>query len=182
MSMIAQTIRQVTTRYEKGEVVILDDIPREIMGEERLFHYVVFAVGDLPVGAANVAMNVLNLRPEMNEVYNIEHMGIDGSAQIRIEFPAGATRNTPHQVALVYDQILMPRVPSDLFSSLVNFWTAPDRFPVIRATNPLAIAIDTVVYFYGWKYRVRVIKAEEVELKRAQGIRVLEAESYYPTA
>ena len=152
------------------------------MGEERLFHYVVYIVANLPVGAANVAMNILNLRPEANEVYNIQHMGIDGAAQIRIEFPSGATRNTPHQLALVYDQILMPKSPSDLFSSLVNFWMAPDRFPTIRANNPMAVAIDTVVYFYGWKYRVRVITAEEVELKRAQGIRVLEAESFYPTA
>jgi hypothetical protein len=182
MSMIAQTIKEVTTRYEKGEVVILDDIPREVMGEERLFHYIVYTTANLPVGAANVAMNILNLRPEANEVYNIEHMGIDGAAQIRIEFPSGATRNTPHQLALVYDQILMPKAPSDLFSSLVNFWTVPDRFPTVRATNPLQVAIDTVVYFYGWKYRVRVISAEEVELKRAQGIRVLEAESYYPTS
>ena len=182
MSMIAQTIKVETTRYEKGEVVILDDIPREVMGEERLIHYVVYGIGDLPVGAANSAMNLLKLRPESNEVYNIDRMGIDGGAQVRLEFPSGATRNTPHQLALVYDQVLAPKAPGKVISGLMNFWMVPDRFPTLRLTNPLAVAIDTVVYFFGWKYRVRVIDAEEVELKRAQGIRVLEAESFYPTA
>ena len=182
MSMIAQTIKVETTRYEKGEVVILDDIPREIMGEERLFHLIVYAVGDLPVGAANVAMNILNLRPESNEVYNIDRMGIDGGAQVRFEFPTGVTRNTPHQIAIFYDQVLAPKAPGKVISGLMNFWMVPDRFPTLRVTNPLAVAIDTVVYFYGWKYRVRIITSDEVELKRAQGIRVLEAESFYPTA
>ncbi len=182
MSMIAQTIKVETTRYEKGEVIILDDIPREILGEERLFHYVVYSTADLPFASANIAMNILNLRPESNEVYNIDRMGIDGGAQVRLEFPAGATRNTPHQLALVYDQVLAPKAPGKVISGLVNFWMVPDRFPTLRLTNPLAVAIDTVVYFFGWKYRVRIITAEEVELKRSQGIRVLEAESFYPTA
>ena len=180
--MIAQTVKVETTRYEKGEVVILDSIPREIMGEERLYHYVVYGIGDLGAGATNIAMNVLNLQPEANEIYNIDRFGIDGAGQVRFEYPAGATRNTPHQVALVYDQVLAPKAPGQVISGLVNFWMVPARFPVMRVTNPYAFAIDTVIYFFGWKYRVRVITAEEVELKRAQGIRVLEAESYYPTA
>ena len=183
MSLIAKTLKVETTRLEKGEVAIIDNIPYEIVGTERLFHYVVFPIADLPVAAANVTMNVLNLRPEINELYNIDCMGIDGMAQVLIQYPAGATRDTPHQVAEFLDQVLMPR--TGCYSGAagrVYFWCVPDRFPMLLLNNPTAVAITTVVYFYGWKYRTKVITAAEVETKRAMGIRVLEAEAYYPTA
>lgn len=183
MSQIAQTIKVETTRLEKGEVAIVDNKAYEILGTERLFHYVVYQPADLPVGAIDVAMNVLNLRPEVNELYNIDCVGIDGMGRIRFEYPAGAQRMTPHQVAEYLDQVLAPKVGCCCgVASRVYFWCVPDRFPVLRITNPLAIAIFTIVYFYGWKYRIRIIQAAEVEAKRAMGIRVIEAESYYPTA
>lgn len=183
MSQIAQTIKVETTRLEKGEVAILDNIAHEVLGTERLFHYVVYSVTDLPVGATDVAMNVLNLRPEANELYNIDCLGIDGMGRVRIEYPSGAQRMTPHQVVEYLDQVLAPKAGCGCCDSgRVYFWCVPDRFPTIRITNPLAVAISVVVYFFGWKYRCRVIRADEVETKRALGIRVIEAESYYPTA
>lgn len=183
MSQIAKTIKVETTRLEKGEVAILDNIPREILATERLFHYVVYNLVDLPVGTIDAAMNVLNLRPEANELYNIDCLGIDGMGQVRIEYPAGAQRMTPHQVAEYLDQVLAPKGGCCCGTGgRVYFWCVPDRFPTLRITNPIAVAIDTVVYFFGWKYRTRIITAEQVEGKRAMGIRVLEAESYYPTA
>lgn len=181
MSMIAQTLKVETTRLEKGEVAIIDNVPREIIGTERLFHYVVFTRANLPANAAGVTMNILNLRPEQTEIYNIDCMGIDGMAQVRVEYPSGVNRMTPHQIAEFLDQVLAPKAGCG-GSSRVYFWCVPDRFPMLNLNNPLAIAIDTVVYFYGWKYRARIITAAEVEAKRAMGIRVLEAESYYPTA
>ena len=183
MSLIAKTLKVETTRLEKGEVAIIDNIPYEVVGTERLFHYVVFAVGDLPANAAGVTMNILNLRPEVNELYNIDCMGIDGMANVRVEYPAGANRMTPHQVAEFLDQVLMPKTGCCCGAAgRVYFWCVPDRFPMLNLNNPLAIAIQTVVYFYGWKYRTKIVTAAEVETKRAMGIRVLEAESYYPTA
>jgi len=184
LSLIAKTLKVETTRLEKGEVAIIDNIPYEVVGTERLFHYVVFSVDDLDAGNTGVTMNVLNLRPEVNELYNIDCMGIDGMARVRIEYPAGANRMTPHQVAEYLDQVLMPRTGCCCGAAgRVYFWCVPDRYPMLNLDNPFDdIAISTVVYFYGWKYRTRIITAAEVETKRAMGIRVLEAESYYPTA
>ena len=183
MSMIAQTLKVETTRLEKGEVAIVDSIPYEVLGVERLFHYVVYAVTDLTANIVDLAMSVLNLRPEANELYNVDCMGIDGMGQVRVEYPSGAQRNTPHNIAEYLDQVIAPRAGCCCGAAgRVYFWCVPDRFPVLRVTNPLAFAIDTVVYFYGWKYRVKIITAAEVDAKRAMGIRVLAAESYYPTA
>ena len=182
MSQIATTIKVETTRLEKGEVAIIDDIAYEVQAAERLFHYVVYTAGNLPVAATDVSVNVFNLRPEQSEIYNIDHVGIDGMGLVRFEYPAGANRNTPHQIAEYLDQILAPRTGGRTAGSLVYFWTVPDRYPTLRVSNPLAVAISTVVYFYGWKYRIRIITKDQVEAKRALGVRVVEADSYYPAA
>lgn len=183
MSMMTQTLKVETTRLEKGEVAIVDSIPYEVIGVERLFHYVVYGVGDLTANIVDAAMNVLSLRPEANELYNIDCLGIDGMGQVRIEYPAGAQRMTPHNISEYLDQVLAPRAGCCCGAAgRVYFWCVPDRYPTLRVSNPLAFAIDTVIYFYGWKYRTMIITAEAVEAKRAMGIRVLEAESYYPTA
>ena len=182
MSQIAATIKVETTRLEKGEVAIIDDLAYEIMATERLFHYVVYTTANLPVGATDIATNIFNLRPEQREIYNIDRIGIDGSGQVRIEFPAGANRNTPHQIVEYLDQILAPKTGGFTAGSRVYFWVVPDRYPTLRVSNPMQVIITTVVYFYGWKYRTRIITAGEVEAKRALGVRVLEADSYYPAA
>lgn len=182
MSQIAQTIKVETTRLEKGEVAIIDNYAYEILETERLFHYVVYTAANLPVGAIDVAVNIFNLRPEQREIYNVDRVGIDGAGEVRFEYPAGANRNTPHQIVEYLDQVLAPKTGGFTAASRVYFWAVPDRFPTSRVTNPLAIAITTVLYFYGWKYRIKVITAEEVEAKRALGIRVLEADSYYSAA
>lgn len=182
MSQMAATINVDTSYLNKGEVAIIDDIPYEIMAMERLFHYVVYTTDDLGIGDTDIAVNVFNLRPEASELYNIDRIGIDGMGRVRIEYPAGANRNTPHQIVEYLDQVLAPRTGGDTPSSKVYFWCVPDRYPTLRVTNPLAVAIACVVYFYGWKYRIRIITAGEVEAKRALGIRVLEADSYYPAA
>jgi hypothetical protein len=180
MSLIG-TLKVENQRLEKGEVALIDDIAYEVIGVEKLYHYVVYTKANLPVGAQDVAMNVLNLRPEQNELYEIDNLGIDGAAIIRIEYPSGAGRNTPHNIAEYYDQVNCPKAGYAFGLGRVYMWMVPDRYPTLRLTNQQLIAIDTVVYFHGWKYRVRVITASEVEAKRAVGIRVLEAESYYPT-
>ena len=183
MSQIVQTIKVETTRLEKGEVAIVDNIPYEILAAEKLFHYVVFPIANLPANANNVTMNVLNLRPEFNEIYNIDCIGIDGMAEVLLQYPAGSTRNTPHQIAEYLDQVIAPRAGCCCgVSGRIYFWCVPDRFPMLLLNNPLGVAITTVVYFYGWKYRTKIITAGEVETKRAMGIRIIEAESYYPTA
>jgi len=183
MSLIAKTLKVETTRLEKGEVAIVDNLPYEVLGTERLYHYAVYNIADLTPPAIDVTMNVLNLRPEANELYNIDCMGIDGMGRVRVEYPAGAQRMTPHNIAEYLDQVIAPRAGCCCgVAGRVYFWCVPDRYPVLRVTNPLDFAIDTVVYFYGWKYRVKIITAAEVEAKRAMGVRVLEAESYYPTA
>jgi len=182
LSMIAKTIKVETTYLEKGEVAIVDDIAYEIQATERLLHYVVYTAADLPVGAIDIAVNVFNLRPEATEIYNIDRVGIDGMGLARFEYPAGANRDTPHQIVEYLDQVLAPRTGGDRPSSKVYFWCVPDRYPTSRVSNPLAVAIATVLYFYGWKYRIKIITAPEVEAKRALGIRVIEADSYYPAA
>ena len=182
MSQIVATLKVETSRLEKGEVAIIDDIAYEIQAVERLFHYVVYTAANLPVGAIDVAVNIFNLRPEQTEIYCVDHVGVDGMGRVRFEYPAGANRNTPHQIVEYIDQILAPRTGGPTAGGRVYYWCVPDRFPTLRVTNPLAIAIACVVYFYGWKYRIKIIRADEVEAKRALGVRVLEADSYYPAA
>lgn len=181
MSLIG-TIKVENQRLEKGEVALIDDIAYEVIGVEKLYHYIVYTTVDLPVGAVDVSMNIFNLRPEQNELYEIDALGIDGAGIVRIEYPSGAQRNTPHNISEYYDQVNCPKGGYAFGLGRVYWWMVPDRYPTIRITNQQPIAIDTVVYFHGWKYRVRVITASEVEAKRAVGIRVLEAESYYPSA
>lgn len=176
---MSTTLKVETTRLERGEVAIIDNLAYEVQAVERLFHLVVYTAANLPVGATDIAVNVNNLRPEKNELYNVDRVGIDGSGRVRVEYPAGANRNTPHQIALYLDQVLAPKTGGFTAGSRVYFWCVPDRFPTLRVTNPMAVAIMTVVYFYGWKYRTTIITREEVEAKRALGIRVLEADSYY---
>ena len=172
-----------TTRLERGEVVIIDNIAKEILGVEKLYHYVVYTAAELTPGINNLQKNIRNLQTEKNELYQIDHIGIDGAGQVRIEYPLGATRNTPHQLAEVYDQVIAPVGGYAFGMGLVYFWCVPERYPVLRVSNPLEdTAIITVIYFHGWKYRIEIITAEEVEAKRAMGVRVLEAESYYPTS
>jgi len=181
--MMTQTLKVETTRLERGEVAIIDNIPYVIVGTEKLFHYVVFTTAVLTANVFGVVQNVVNLTPEFNELYNIDCMGIDGMAEVLVQHPSGVNRNTPHQIAEYLDQVIAPRTGCQGGAAgRVYFWCVPGRFPLLLLNNPLGFAIDTVVYFYGWKYRTRIITAAEVETKRAMGIRVLEAESYYPTS
>lgn len=169
-------------KMEKGEVVIVDDIANEIVGVESLYHYVVYTATELVANAQDIQKNVLNLRPEQNELYQINFINIDGAALVRLEYPTGANRNTPHQLAEYYDQVMAPKGGYAFGMGAVYLWCVPNRYPTVRASNQRAFAITTVVYFHGWKYRVNRITASEVDYKRSMGIRVLEAESYYPTA
>lgn len=182
MSQMARLVQVETTHLDKGEVAIIDDTAYEVQAVERLFHYVVYTAANLTVGATDVSVNILNFNPEHTEVYNIDRVGIDGMGRVRVEYPAGANRNTPHQIVEYLDQTLAPKGGGFGAASRVYFWCVPTRNPTLRVTNPLAVAIATVVYFYGWKYRIKIITAGEVEAKRALGVRVLEADSYYPAA
>jgi len=177
---MTQTLKVETTRLERGEGVVISNRPYKVLSVERLFHYLVYGTADLPVGATDVAVNIFNLRPEQGELYNIDTLGIDGMGRMRLEFPSGAQRNTPHNVAEYYDQVIAPRAGNPNYAAgRVYFWCEPDRYPVSRVSNPMAVAIKTVLYFYGWKYNVVIVTAPEIEDMKLRGVRVLEATSYY---
>lgn len=181
MSLIG-TLKIENQRLEKSEVAVIDDIAYEVIGVEKLYHYVVYTTTNLPPGAVDVSMNVLNLRPDQNELYEIDALGIDGAGIVRVEYPSGTSRNTPHNLGEYYDQVNCPKAGYAFGLGRVYWWMVPDRYPTLRVSNQHAIAIDTVIYFHGWKYRVQVITADEVAAKQAAGIRVIEAESYYPSS
>lgn len=185
MSAIPTYIKVEHVRLETGEVLILDGVIYLIESVERLIYGEHI---DLAANARGTTTNIQpGLLPEDDEVYHCEYIGIShefyenavkfvypSGTIFRISYPRGDPRYTPHGVSIPLDENLASRL--DPFR--VDLWIKPATYPSIIADNTLAQAITYKVWFYGWKYRTKVMTRADLDSARARGVKVLEVERY----
>lgn len=184
MSAIPTYIKVEHIRLEAGEILILDGIIYVIESVERLLYSQRIT---LTANARASPTVMLNLRPEDDEVYHCEYIGISheyyenavkfvfpSGAIFWIQYPAGDTRFYPHglttpiteNLASVYDPFR------------VDLWIKPSTEPTVMADNTLGQEVRFMVWFYGWKYRTKVITKGDLDAAKALGVKVLEIERY----
>lgn len=184
MSAIATYLKVEHIRLEAGEILILDGIIYLIESVERLIYDERIA---LAAAARGAATTITNLRPEDDEVYHCEYIGISheffhnaakavypSGTIFRLAYPRGDPRFTPHGLSVPLDE----NVASRLDPFRVDLWIKPATEPAITADNTLAQAIFFKVWFYGWKYRTKVITKPDLDAARGRGTKVLEVERY----
>jgi len=186
LSAIVTYIKVEHIRLETGEVLILDGVIFLIESVERLIYAEEI---DIATAARGAATNLQpGLMPEDDEIYHCEFMGISheffdansakqvfpSGALFRIAYPRGDPRYTPHGVGIPLDENLASRL--DPFR--VDLWIKPSTFPAIVFDNSLNQAITVMVWFYGWKYRTKVMSRTDLDSARARGVKVLEIERY----
>lgn len=186
MSAIVTYIKVEHIRLETGEVLILDGVIFLIESVERLIYSEEI---DLAADASGAVTNLTpGLLPEDDEVYHLEFMGISheyyddardkqvfpSGAVFRISYPRGDPRFTPHGVGIPLDENLASRL--DPFR--IDLWVKPSTFPALNVDNILNQAITFKVWFYGWKYRTKVMTRTDLDSARARGVKVLEIERY----
>ena len=185
MSAIATYLKVEHIRLEAGEILTLDGVTYLIESVERLIYEELIALTASQVGAIAV---IANLRPEDDEVYQCEYIGISheyydannvkrvfpSGALFRVAYPRGDPRYTPHGVSVPLDENLASRL--DPFR--VDLWIKPATEPVITSDNTLPQAICFKVWFYGWKYRTKVITKADLDAARGRSVKVLDVERY----
>ena len=184
MSAIVTYLKVEHIRLEAGEVLILDGVMYLIEAVERLIYS-----ENIAITASQRALTtvITNLRPEDDEVYHCEYLGIshefyEGAVKFvfpsgtifRIAYPRGDPRYTPHGIAIELDENLASR----LDPWRVDLWIKPATEPAIISDNTLAQEIHFKVWFYGWKYRTKVITKADLDAARGRGVKVLEIERY----
>lgn len=184
MSAIPTYLKIEHVRLETGEILILDGVIYLIESVERLIYNEDIALG---ASARGTATTITNLRPEDDEVYHCEYIGIsheyyDNAVKFvfpsgtifSIAYPRGDPRYTPHGLSVPLDE----NVASRLDPFRVDLWIKPATEPSISADNTLAQAIHYKVWFYGWKYRTKVITKADLDAARGRNVKVLEVERY----
>ena len=184
MSAVPTYLKVEHIRLEAGEILILDGIIYLIESVERLIYNEVIA---LTANARATATTITNLRPEDDEVYHCEYIGITheyyanavkavfpSGTIFRIHYPRGDPRFTPHGLSMPLDENQASRV--DPFR--VDLWVKPSTEPAIIADNTLAQAINYQVWFFGWKYRTKIITKADLDSARGRNVKVLEVERY----
>ena len=185
MSAISTYIKLEHIRVEAGEILILDGIIYMIESVERLIYSEEIELAANARGAVTVFSN---LRPEDDEVYHMEYVGIShefyenaikyvypSGTIFRIAYPRGDPRFTPHGLSIPIDENLASRL--DPFR--VDLWVKPATEPTITADNTLVDqAIHFMIWWYGWKYRTKVITKADLDAARGRGVKVLEIERY----
>lgn len=171
-------------RLEAGEVLILDGVIYLIEAVERMVYEQTI---DLTASQVSNTTVITNLRPEDDEVYHCEYIGIthewmaDGEFVVnpngttfKIDYPRGDPRFTPHGLLIELDE----NIASSKDPWRVDLWVKPATEPVVVSRNYFAFANSFRVAFYGWKYRTKVMTKEDLEAARARGVKVLSIERY----
>jgi len=184
MSAIPTYIQVEHIRLEAGEVLVLDGVIYLIESVERLVYSERIT---LPAAARASASVMANLRPEDDEVYHCEYIGITheyyensvrfvfpSGALFWIQYPRGDTRFYPHGLTTPLTENL-----ANIYDPFrIDLWVKPATEPVITADNVLAQEVRFQVWFYGWKYRTKVISKADMDAARQRDVKVLEIERY----
>jgi len=171
-------------RLEAGEVLILDGVIYLIESVERLYY--VELVDLLPSEVSHTTV-ITNLRPEDDEVYQLEHVGIthwwmesgaffvnpDGTT-FKIDYPRGDPRFTPHGLLVELNE----NIASILDPWRIDLWIKPATEPAVISRNLFAFANHFKIAFFGWKYRTKVITKADLDAARGRNVKVLEVERY----
>lgn len=184
MSAIPTYIKVEHIRLEAGEILILDGVIYLIESVERLIYDELVTH---TASQAGLVTTFLNLRPEDDEVYHCEYIGISheyydnrvkavypSGIIFRVAYPRGDPRYTPHGLSVPLDENLASR----LDPWRIDLWIKPATEPAITSDNTLAQAVICKFWFYGWKYRTKVITKADLDAARGRGVKVLEIERY----
>ena len=184
MSAIATYIKVEHIRLEAGEILILDGVTYLIEAVERLYYIELVDIAASEVSHATV---ITNLRPEDDEIYHLEYIGIthwwmaDGvffvypaGTTFKIDYPRGDPRFTPHGLLIELNE----NIASILDPFRIDLWIKPATEPVVISRNYFAFANHFKVAFFGWKYRTKVITKADLDAARGRNVKVLEVERY----
>lgn len=184
MSAITTNIKLEHIRLESGEILILDGVIYLIEAVERLIY--VERV-DIDANATAFTTVLTNLRPEDDEVYQLECVGIthwwmqDGEffvfpngTTFKIDYPRGDPRFTPHGFLIELNE----NIAHILDPFRVDLWVKPATEPVITSRNLFTFDNSFKIGFFGWKYRTKVITKADLDAARAIGVKVLQIERY----
>jgi len=160
-------------RLDRGDVLHLDHLYYRIGKVDRLYYSYRMTPDKLTPGAVDVTFDITDLKAPLHGIYYWESFGLDGAAQVLVQYPPGNPIMTPEGMRILLDQLMAPR----LQPWRVDRHIKPGTYPRLIATNPLKGAIDTYAWFYGWKYlECDVIPEAEAEEARKKGYRVLSVE------
>lgn len=184
MSAVPTFLKVEHIRLEAGEILILDGVIYMIESVERMLYGEEIEHTASQTGLTTV---IGNLRPEDDEVYHCEYIGIShefyennvkyvypSGILFRVQYPRGDQRFTPHGLSIQMDE----NVASRLDPFRVDLWVKPATDPVIISDNTLAQVVHFKAWFYGWKYRTKVITKADLDAARGRGVKVLEVERY----
>lgn len=184
MSAIQTYIQIEHIRLEAGEVLILDGVIYLIESVERLLYPLEIA---LTPSVIDSPTTVTQLRPEDDEVYHVEYVGIThefyennvhyvfpSGAIFRLAYPRGDPRYGPHGLPMPLDE----GMASNVDPIRVDLWIKPATEPDVIASNTLPQAVHFQVWFFGWKYRTKLMTKADLEAARSRDVRVLEIERY----
>lgn len=185
MSALPSYIEVEHIRLEAGEILVLDGVIYLIESVERLIYGEEI---ELDADAIGVSTRFANLRPEDDEVYHCEYVGIShefyddnldkqvypSGAIFRVAYPRGDARFTPHGLSIRLDE----NVASRLNPFRVDLWVKPATEPYLVSDNTLPQEVHFKCWWYGWKYRTKVITKPDLDAARGRGVKVLEIERY----
>lgn len=131
--------------------------------------------GPLAQGATRTD-NILDLKPEDDEFYWCDAVGIDGEVTVQVAYPQGNPRQTPHNVGMYFGQVDGHRDNP----YCVNLWVVPATYPQLNLSQPAsAISQSSDIWFFGLKFKFTIVNQDAVTLAKREGRTVLYASRVY---
>jgi hypothetical protein len=140
-------------------------------------YYQYASLGGIALSAGSSRTDTItDLKPEDDEIYWIDAIGIDGPVTVQPVYPQGNPRETPHNIAQFFDQTQGHKL--DPF--YVDLWVTPGTQPQLNLSMPSTSPSTTSdVWFYGRKFKFELINQSELNLLAIQGHRILAVSRVY---
>lgn len=107
--------------------------------------------------ATTTTFDLTTLKPEEDQLFWIEEIGIDGRVEIQLQFPKGVPRMTPHG-----EQHFLTRNQAPAESPWkFRFVIKPSYYPSLIVYNPEAVDLKATIWFKGLKLKFRDVSLEE---------------------
>jgi len=184
LSAIPTYLKVEHIRLEAGEILILDGVIFLIESVERLIY--TEQVDLLPSEVSHPTV-FTNLRPEDDEIYHLEYVGIShwwmengqflvwpNGTTFKIDYPRGDPRFTPHGFLIELNE----NIAHILDPFRIDLWVKPATEPVATSRNLFAFANHFKIGFFGWKYRTKIMTKADLDSARGRGVKILDVERY----
>ncbi len=142
---------------EVGDVLKLDTMYYQIIGKDVLYYQFQVTTSTVSAGGSTNNVNVKELTPQNNEIFYIDSIGISGAVSVQPQYPAGNNRGTPALKVIYLDERYAPSLDPMHFGIFVVY----PNYPGLNISAPIYWNGNASVWFFGRKFKVRVITKEE---------------------